>query len=113
MDENDNEFVERVRNLVVNILLYLEYYPNTSTEISETEISTKAQGFTNITNPNIRHARWLGKGYQTKSENTKTGTHLSPHTHWRRGHWRVLESGEDKRWKQSKRIWIEPTLVNG
>ncbi|MBD2132582.1 hypothetical protein H6F47_09115 [Sphaerospermopsis sp. FACHB-1094] len=113
LDENDNKFVERVRNLVVNILLYLEYYPNTSTEISETEISTKAQGFTNITNPNIRRARWLGKGYQTKLDITNSGTHSSPHTHWRRGHWRILESGEGSRWKQSKRIWIEPTLVNG
>jgi hypothetical protein len=113
LDENDSKFVERVRNLVVNILLYLEYYQTTNTEISDHEITTKAQGFASIKQSNSRRARWLGKGYQTKSDITKSGTHSSPHTHWRRGHWRILESGEDKRWKQSKRIWIEPALING
>ncbi|MEY3334019.1 MAG: hypothetical protein RLZZ176_2322 [Cyanobacteriota bacterium] len=112
IDQADRVFIERVRNLVLNILLSLEYSPTLNTEISAGELVTKSQGFAIIKNSNIRRARWLGKGYQTKSDITKSGTHSSPHTHWRRGHWRVLEPSTDNKWKQSKRIWIEPVLVN-
>ena len=111
IDEADREFLDRVRNLVLNILLSLEYSPSLNTEVSDGEIIAKSQGFGVIKNPNIRRARWLGKGYQSKSEGSG-GTHSSPHTHWRRGHWRVLEPSGDNKWKQSKRIWIEPVLVN-
>jgi len=111
IDEADTEFLDRVRNFVVNILLSLEYSPSLNTEVSDGEIIAKSQGFGVIKNPNIRRARWLGKGYQSKSEGSG-GTHSSPHTHWRRGHWRVLEPSDDNKWKQSKRIWIEPVLVN-
>ncbi|MBD2629664.1 hypothetical protein [Trichormus variabilis] len=118
IDQADKEFIDRVRNFVVNILLSLEYSPNLTTEVSNGEIITKSQGFGVVKNLNIRRARWLGKDYQTKSQGG--GTHsmatprkLSPHTHWRRGHWRVLEPSSDNKWKQSKRIWIEPVLVNG
>jgi hypothetical protein len=78
--------------------------------------------------------RWLGKGFsisksdsqlteeileveeteeQIETENVETKrTYSSPLAHWRRGHWRVLESGEGKRWKNGKRIWIRPIYVN-
>jgi hypothetical protein len=50
---------------------------------------------------------------QTEIENAETKrTHSSPIAHWRRGHWRVLESSEGKRWKNGKRIWIKPIYVN-
>jgi hypothetical protein len=37
------------------------------------------------------------------------GSHASPHSHIRRGHWRWVHYG--KQWAFIKRKWIEPTLV--
>lgn len=44
-------------------------------------------------------------GKRKVSESGKGGTHASPVTHLRRGHWRHYKSG--------KRTWIEAVMVNG
>ena len=44
-------------------------------------------------------------GKRKVSKEAKGGTHASPVTHLRRGHWRTYKSG--------KRCWVEATLVNG
>lgn len=44
-------------------------------------------------------------GKRKVSEGSKGGTHASPVTHLRRGHWRHYKSG--------KRAWIEAMVVNG
>jgi hypothetical protein len=83
-----------------------------------------------------RLPRWLGKNFsitksgslektqeteeteeieqqQTEIEQNKINrNHSSPIAHGRKGHWRVLESGEGKRWKSAQRIWIKPMYVN-
>ena len=113
MSVADKEFIQRIRNLVINVLLTLEF-SSLLTDVTKTETETKNKGFA-ITQPSssTRYPRWLGKNYQPKSiSNSNCSTHLSPCIHWRRGHWRVLESGEGKRWKEAKRLWIEPVLVN-
>lgn len=110
----DREFIQRIRNLVINVLLALEFSPSTTTDVAKTETETKNKGFA-ITqpSPNTKYPRWIGKDYQPKTvSNSSSGPHSSPCIHWRRGHWRVLESGEGKRWKEAKRLWIEPVLVN-
>lgn len=124
---DDRVFIQRIRNLVINVLLALEYSPGLLSDVvvgdswgdSQRETIFK-HGFGKPLNrgerqpPNIRYPRWLGRDYQPPSPlTTATGTHASPQSHWRRGHWRILESGEGRRWKKSKRLWIEPILVNG
>ena len=114
MSPADREFVGRIRNLVINILLALEFSPSLLTDVTENETKEKNKGFAIARTSSVaRYPRWLGKNYQTRSVlSAEKKTHSSPCSHWRRGHWRVLESGEDKRWKQTKRVWIEPVLVN-
>lgn len=89
--------------------LRYEHTPELFATVAESE-TTKSKGF--ATNPKTqlaRFPRWIGKNYCTKSE-PSDASRGSVRSHWRRGHWRVLEAGE--RWKQSKRIWIEPVFVN-
>jgi hypothetical protein len=115
LTSDDKVFIQRIRNLVVNFLLTLEYSPGLLSDVVNRE-TTEKHGFGKpaiVTKSNIRYPRWLGKNYQLSSTSTQNGTHASPQSHWRRGHWRVLESGEGRRWKESKRLWIEPILVNG
>lgn len=113
LSADDKDFIQRIRNLIINVLLALEFSPSLLTDVTETETRTK-KGFA-IDRPSsvARFPRWLGKNYQSKSVlSTGNATHSSPCIHWRRGHWRVLQSGEGKRWRNTKRLWIEPVLVN-
>ena len=116
LSTEDREFVQRIRNLVINVLLTLEFSPSLLTDIDRTETITATVGggfAVRQTSSNIKYPRWLGKNYQHRSVlSAEKGTHCSPYIHWRRGHWRVLESGEGKRWRDTKRLWIEPVLVN-
>lgn len=115
---DDKEFIQRLRNLIINVLLALEFSPQLLTTVSDSDTSSPNKGFIkqNSSSTLTRYPRWLGNNYQISAKTTSSiaskTTHLSPCTHWRRGHWRVLESNEGKRWKQSKRLWIEPVLVN-
>lgn len=59
-------------------------------------------------NPN-----WIGRGYKPRviTRPQSSGTHASPSTHWRRGHWRRVPTGPreegNRKWN-----WIQPVLVN-
>jgi len=107
----DREFLETIRNLVLNVMLAIEHTPELFATVTESE-TTKSKGFgSNPKTQLVRFPRWVGKNYQSKSESSNPSSiRGSVRSHWRRGHWRVLEAGE--RWKQSKRIWIEPVFVN-
>ena len=120
LNEEEIKFTNKLLTLAINILLLLESSGDsliTDVLLSETlQEYQKPKGFgkkTNIFPP--KYPRWIGKNYKIKSErspNTESGTHVSPRTHWRRGHWRCIEPGEGKQWKESKRLWIEPVLIN-
>jgi hypothetical protein len=53
---------------------------------------------------------WIGRKYKIIHDNDGSGSHASPRSHWRNGHWRMQPYGE--RNEQRKLIWIEPMLVN-
>ncbi|PSB49760.1 hypothetical protein C7B67_16420 [filamentous cyanobacterium Phorm 6] len=122
LSETDDLFLDKLRNLAINILLALEFSPSLFSDVTETEARQTSKGFAIVgasrgashrPSSVVRYPRWLGKNYQSKSVlSAEKSTHSSPCIHWRRGHWRVLQSGEDKRWKQTKRLWIQPVLVN-
>ena len=128
----DRVFLQRLRNLVINVLLTLEFLPALVSDIDKKDLVT-TKGFGEKLNKFKaleRLPRWLGKNFSiTKSDslekteeieqqqpeieqNKINRTHSSPIAHWRKGHWRVLESGEGKRWKSAQRIWIKPMYVN-
>ena len=72
----------------------------------------KPQGF-GMTLPNRRNPIWIGRNYKhnlTQRPSSAHGTHASPQTHWRRGHWRRVAIGPGR--TQRKWNWIQPTLVN-
>jgi len=52
--------------------------------------------------------RFLGRRYALQSE--VTGTHASPETHWRIGHYREQHYGKGN--VSIKTIWIDPVMVN-
>jgi hypothetical protein len=135
----DRVFIRRLRNLVINVLLTLEFLPSMVTDIDKKDLAAP-KGFRESLRKSKaidRFPGWLGKCFsirksdsyqlteeilkveeileeeQIEIENAQTKrTHPSPIAHWRRGHWRVLESGEGKRWKNGKRIWLRPIYVN-
>ena len=134
----DRLFLKRLRNLVLNIILTLEFLPTLVSDIEKKDLlTTKGFGVSlNKFKALDRLPRWLGKNFSiTKSDslyknketeqtelieqqqieieqNKINRTHSSPIAHWRKGHWRVLESGGGKRWKNAQRIWIKPIYVN-
>jgi hypothetical protein len=119
----DRVFIRRLRNLVINVILTLEFLPSMVSHIDKKDLADP-KGFGESLKKSKaieRCPRWLGKGFsisksdsyqlteeildieenleeQTEIKNVETKrTHSSPIAHWRRGHWRVLESGEGKR----------------
>ncbi len=121
LDEKDGEFCDKIRSLAINILLLLEtsggslFSDVVPSETVDDIKKPKGFGKKSLTPP-PKYPRWIGKNYQIKSEpspvSESRGTHASPRIHWRRGHWRCIEPGEGKKWKDSKRLWIEPVLIN-
>ncbi|MEG4286381.1 hypothetical protein QUB68_24940 [Microcoleus sp. A006_D1] len=66
----DREFLETIRNLVLNVMLAIEHTPELFATVTESE-TTKSRGF--ATNPKtqlVRFPRWVGKNYRTKSESS-------------------------------------------
>lgn len=135
LTREDRVFIQRLRNLVINVLLTLEFLPALVSDIEKKDlVTTKRFGESlNKFKALDRLPRWLGKNFsitksdsldkteeteeieqqQTEIEQNKINrNHSSPIAHWRKGHWRVLESGEGKRWKSAQRIWIKPMYVN-
>ena len=113
-------FEHQLLSLTFNFLLFMESSNNTVlTDVLPSETIQECceyKGFEKKVDTLLpKYPRWIGKNYKIKSEQsvtTESGTHASPRTHWRRGHWRCIEPGEGKQWKESKRLWIEPVLIN-
>lgn len=108
----ERAFINRLRNLAIGAALAIEYTPELLSDVSAKETGTKGFDKPADRNPSIvRYPRWLGKNYQRKICSEQSGIHASPHSHWRRGHWRILETGDGKRWKENRKLWIEPVFV--
>jgi len=60
-----------------------------------------------------RSIKIIGESYKPRIKyvsSASNGTHDSPITHWRRGHWRNHRCG--KQLQDTKLIWIKPVLIN-
>lgn len=118
------ELLDNTLNLVINCLLYLsqpnermdiEYkmpkglpsnldkklsFAKTQKELKKIENKYEQLGFTKI--------HFVGQAFKRTHSNLISGSSIQ--THWRRGHWRNQKFGE--KLKESKMIWILPTIVN-
>lgn len=55
--------------------------------------------------------RWLGRKFTVAGGSPRSGgTHASPHTHWRRGHFARLRCGPGR--SDTRVTWRKPVLVN-
>lgn len=111
-DSNDKNLIEEVSNLLLQSLLISQWYPEyTETLESGTGFSTpKTQRSVKKENSWL-NPRWIGDLYKKQSRKPhQGGTHASPISHTRRGHWRNQAYGP--KWSERRMILIEPTEVN-
>jgi len=90
-------------NLVTNMMFYMDS-DGASIEESQREGKSKGKGDSGLWSP-----KWVGQRHRRDTDTIK-GTHASPRTHWRRGHWRNQAIGEGR--ISRKRLWIKPMLIN-
>jgi hypothetical protein len=100
---------KQVLRLVFNLLLYKSQEKQKETV---TVYPTKPMGFGKNTKQLIEPIV-LGAEYKPKTITVGSagGTHASPRTHWRMGHWRNQCCGSRDN-PEHRPIWIEPVLVN-
>lgn len=115
MSQDDLDFTNSLRVLFIQILLLITYVPDLLTDSSEADLPTKGRGFSKPskgTEPTQRYPRWLGKNHKTAIEVNmpQGGTHKSPETHWRKGHFKKVAIGKNR--MDRKVVWIPPVLVN-
>ena len=107
----EHQWLVRLTHLVYQCLLLLQLKPDfidVLTVVPTIQPKKRLTKKERLLNP-----RWLGSGFQIKTVTTQVhggGTHSSPMTHWRRGHWKRVAFGEGR--KARKIMWIQPTLVN-
>lgn len=97
---------------VSNFLLWQQSMHDKGEEIIELSEPTRQMGF-GKNSKQLIVPQVIGEGYKPKviRNYETTGTHASPRTHWRSGHWRQHMVGSRKE-PQHKTIWVEPVLVN-
>jgi hypothetical protein len=106
--ETEKEFTDKVTDLLVQTLLYLQqksdFLESPSQSLTKRG-SSKKQKLT----PYI-----IGRDYRVKSESNPDAPNTARQyrTHWRRGFYRWQPYGS-RELTEYKLIWIEPVLVNG
>lgn len=115
----ETDFVTSVDKIILQTLLYLQLYPN-DIELVQTLPEAKGIGFgrnSKITPKTNKNVLVIGNKFVQKRDYTphtnsvcKGGSHASPSTHWRIGHYRKVPCG--KNGQDRKITWIRPVLVN-
>ncbi len=103
---NNPEPSDKIITLLINCLVYCNPQNLDSSDKEKTK-----KGFGNKKSNIFYNPLWIGKGHTRNTiHKDSSGSHASPRTHWRRGHWRKSRIGKERanfRWN-----WIKPTLVN-
>ncbi len=104
---------DRWMKVVMNFLLWQQSEQDKNQETIELDAPTRQMKLSKNTKQ-IIVPKVIGEGYKPKviRNYEPTGTHASPRTHWRSGHWRQQPYGK-KDDPKLKTIWLEPVLVNG
>lgn len=95
-------------NLAVNLLLAMTAEPELVTPESMIRPADKRNGV--IRKRALWNPRFVGRNFRVEYEpHAPTGSHRSPHAHWRIGHWRNQRHGPQN--TLTKRIWIKPCFI--
>ncbi len=100
--EHEPDVIRRLAGIASNVLLLWSARPEM---LEKGRLYKRTKGGSEYWTPS-----WIGLSYQPPTE-TGGGTHASPRSHWRRGHFRNQRHGPEL--SLSKLLWIEPTFING
>lgn len=103
--EKVGEFTDRLFPLLLQLLMMFHLRPES---VEEPTLIRKIKG--KHTTREFWTPRFLGRKYQAISEVRGDGTHASPKTHWRIGHYRQQHYGPQN--SKVKTLWIEPCMIN-
>jgi hypothetical protein len=114
INKKNNNLSERKKiDFLFNLFLYKESIKDKEPISTELAIPRGLGAAKNTNQKQIITPRMIGADYKPKTiRQESTGTHASPTTHWRSGHWRQQLIGK-RETPEHKTIWIEPVLVNG
>lgn len=109
--EEQEKIAYDIRNIVLQSILLLQYYPEVQQEIKV--IPGKEKGFGAKTKGSSEHRlpRWLGEENPHPKIGNVTGTGSGKSTHYRRGFWRMQPCGEGR--AQIKLVKVRPAWVRG
>lgn len=111
--EAERVFTNKVDSLILQTMLYMQL-PKKEKDFSISTGTKTSKHFSHGFDPNSPQSPiWIGieEHQRTVKKQPLGGTHSSPITHWRRGHWRVVANGSAS--DESRLTWIRPTIVNG
>jgi hypothetical protein len=110
--KEETKFTQTIDNLILQTMLYLQT-PQQKQLLLVSDKSTAKHQTRGFDPHSPQDPIWIGADYRQRTINKphQGGTHASPTTHWRSGHWRFIpvERGSEL----TKPIWIRPTIVNG
>jgi hypothetical protein len=108
LTDPDRVFLDELVRFCVSVVMTFNFTP----EFVEGDLGspTKIRDAKGKVIDRIYPPRWLGRTYVKQTSRVETGSHASPSTHWRRGHWRRVPVGAQR--QERRRTWIMPTLVN-
>jgi hypothetical protein len=97
-----------IRNIVLQSILLLQYYPEIVGEVAQDPLKGFAKPNSILPGKEYLLPRWLGKERVPSGKTEGTGSSKSPH--FRRGFWRVQPCGVGR--TENRNIWVSPTWVN-
>lgn len=105
INPKEYKFLKDITNIALQVILSLEYRK----DLIEPENNNDIPRNKYDKSPEYRKPRILGSTYRILTE-SKGGTHQSPISHWRIGHWRRVAVGKREENNRDWR-WIQPVYV--
>lgn len=99
-------------NLILQTMLYMQT-PKQKQALVLPDKTTAQHQTRGFDRSSAQEPIWIGADYKQSvvKKTHQGGTHASPTTHWRRGHWRLIPVNRDS--EITKPVWIRPTIVKG
>ena len=108
VDEIDEDFINRIKHLAFNLLLFLSQAP---IEYMPTTVLRKARQEGKHLRPSLCRARFVGscqiRPLRPHIDYAPTGRHVA--AHWKAGSWRKVPCGPHR--SERKLTWVEPYPV--
>jgi hypothetical protein len=109
-DKEQQEQSLLLRNIALQSVLLLQYYPEIEEQITIVPGKEKGFGGNKLESPFLL-PRWLGKESKSSPSSSTGKSGASKATHFRRGHWRAQPCGKGR--AETKITWVRPAWVAG